>query len=57
MVFGQWMVLAELADGPAGCGELRKVSVYLLELQCDKVNRPYVGGDRRSGPNTTPSLL
>jgi hypothetical protein len=28
--FWPWKVLANLADGPAGCGKLREVGVHLL---------------------------
>jgi len=52
--FWPWKVLANLADRPAGRGKLREVAFICLEL--DKVNCPYGGGERRSGPNMTLSL-
>jgi len=44
-VNGFWPVedLAELSDGPTGCGEVVRGGVYLL---CDQDNSTYGGGEK-----------
>jgi hypothetical protein len=57
LVCGRWRVLAELVDGPAGCGKLPEMGVYLLGTsvwQGQLSSRRQ--RERRSGPNMTLSL-
>jgi len=53
-VNGFWLVeeLAELVDGPTGCGKVVRESVFIcLELQRDKVNCTPQGEDKRTTPH------